>query len=70
MSEDQKRWEQIYNSDQEYKILIATEILAEQEIVSHYLNKKDSSYMFGFFELYVRPDDVLRAKHLLEKAKL
>jgi hypothetical protein len=29
------------------------------------LNKKDSSYLFGFVELLVQDEDVIRAKELL-----
>jgi hypothetical protein len=70
MSIDPNRWEEIYSTDQEYKIVIATQVLADEEIVSRYINQKDSAYHFGFFVLYVRPDDVIKAKHLIEKAKL
>ncbi len=31
------------------------------------LNKQDSSYLFGEAELYVRQDEVLRAKRILDE---
>ncbi|MBN2745983.1 MAG: hypothetical protein JXR34_04590 [Bacteroidales bacterium] len=70
MNEEPQNWELVYTADQEYKIVIITDLLAEAEIVSHFINKKDHYYNFGNIELYVRPDDVLKAKLIIEKAKL
>ncbi len=70
MNEESQNWELVYSADQEYKIVIITDLLAEADIVSHFINKKDNSYNFGFIELFVRPDDVLKAKNIIEKAKL
>lgn len=63
-------WEVVYSSDQEYKILIIQEILSENGIVSIKLNKRDSNYLFGYFELNVKGKDVMRAKLLIEKSEL
>lgn len=63
-------WELVFRSNQEYKIVIITELLAEAEIISRYINKKDSNYLMGYYELYVNPQDVIKAKHIIEKTEL
>ncbi len=67
---DEGDWEIIYSTDQEYKIMIISEILKENGITSYDINKKDSNYLFGVFELYVRGIDVIKAKLLIEKSEI
>ncbi|MGC9342293.1 MAG: hypothetical protein ACP5E3_06310 [Bacteroidales bacterium] len=64
MSEDKVR---VYSSDKVYKIDILKNLLSDHGIVSFSINKKDSLYHFGEIELYVDPDNVLRAKQLISK---
>ena len=40
-------------------------LLSFNEINSVVINKQDSSYMFGFFEVYVNRDDTVKAKYVL-----
>ncbi|MFM1875488.1 MAG: putative prokaryotic signal transducing protein [Bacteroidota bacterium] len=42
-------------------------LLNESEIKAVIINKQDSSYLFGEAELYVRQDDVIRAKRILDE---
>lgn len=70
IEEEENRWELIYTTDMEYKVMIATELLAENEIVSHFINKQDSNYLLGSFDLFVRPDSVIKAKFIIEKSNL
>ena len=63
-------WEVVFSTDQEYKLLIAKEILKENGIVSYEINKRDSSYLFGLFELNVKGLDVMKAKLIIEKSEL
>jgi len=42
-------------------------LLQAQEINAVIINKQDSSYLFGEAELYVRQDDVIRAKRILNE---
>jgi len=63
-------WVKIYSTEYEYKILIIREILSDNSIKSYEINKKDSSYLFGYCELYVRGTDVIKAKLLIEKSEV
>ncbi len=63
-------WEIVYSTDKEYKIIIIKEILSENNITSYEINKKDSSYLFGVFELYVRGVNVIKANLLIEKSEV
>jgi len=67
---DEGDWEIIYSTDQEYKIMIISEILKVNGITSYDINKKDSNYLFGVFELYVRGIDVMKTKLLIEKSEI
>jgi hypothetical protein len=42
-------------------------LLQSQEINAVIINKQDSSYLFGEAELYVRQDEVIRAKRILDE---
>ncbi len=70
MSKDKGDWELVYTSAEEYKILIVKELLEEENIKSYEINKRDSSYLFGTFELYVLGADVIRAKLIIQKSGL
>ena len=63
-------WEVVYSTDHEYKILIVRNILEENNIKSYEINKKDSNYLFGLTELYVRGVNVMKAKLLIEKSEV
>lgn len=67
---ENENWEVVFSTDKEYKILIAKEILKENGITSYEMNKRDSSYLFGLFELNVKGSDVMRAKLIIEKSEL
>jgi len=49
-----------------YTAEIARNILTENNIDAVVMNKKDSNYLFGAFEIYVERDNAIRAKRLLE----
>lgn len=67
----QKGWEQIYFSDKMHLIEIVKALLAENNIESFQVNKQDSTYItIGDIELYVKNEDVLLAKFLIEKNNL
>jgi hypothetical protein len=57
----------IYTTKKSYQADLLKQILAEEGINSFVLNKMDSSYLFGDIEMYVAPDDVIRAKALIRK---
>ncbi len=59
-------WKHVYNFGQEYKAIIAKEMLMEHGITAVLINKKDTAYQsFGDIEVYVQEENVVRAKKLL-----
>jgi Zn-dependent membrane protease YugP len=63
----EKGWEKIFSSAQPYQAEVAKQVLEENGITAVIINKKDSSYLaFGEAELYVKQDDVIRAKQLIK----
>ena len=64
----EKSWKKIYFSGEEYKVLIARDILAESGINAVIMNQKDSSYTtFGDVELYVEEQDEKEAVAILDQ---
>lgn len=58
-------WAIIYSTGLPYKIEILKGILEENDIDSVIINKQDSSYHFGELELYVKAEDVVKAKRII-----
>jgi len=63
-------WKRIYSSHYEHKAGIVKAVLKDNEIESVIVNKKDSIYLIGEIELYVKQDDVLRANNIITKEEL
>ncbi len=62
-----KDWVAIYSIGQQYLAEMAKKMLAEHNITSVIVNKKDSSYLaFGDIEVYVRKEDEEKAKSLIK----
>ena len=59
-------WKLIFATGTLYKAEIVKDILEDNEIEAVLLNKQDSLYLFGDIEVYVKPDDVIRAKFLIK----
>ncbi len=54
--------------DKLYLAEIAVQVLADNNIKAVILNKQDSSYLnFGGIEVYVKPNDVIKAKYYLKE---
>ncbi len=63
----EKGWEKIFTTAQPYQAEVARQVLEEGGIQAVVINKKDSSYLvFGEAEVYVKQDDVIRAKQLIK----
>ncbi len=61
-------WKKIYFSGDEFKVLIAHDILTENGINAVVMNQKDSSYKtFGDVELYIEEQDEPEALVLLDE---
>jgi hypothetical protein len=60
-------WILVYTSNKLYEAEILREFLDDNGIETFLMNKQDSSYHIGDIEVYTRPDDVMKAKLLIEK---
>lgn len=65
-----QNWQMVYSSQHDHKVEIVHAVLKDMEIESVIVNKKDSAYLFGEIELYVQPDDVLKAKRIIKMESL
>lgn len=55
----------LFTSTRPLEIEAAAAALEDQDIPSFQINKRDTSYIFGEIELYVRPSDFDRARSIL-----
>ena len=60
-----KGWTVVYSDGFPPAVELRRTVLDQHRIPDVVLNKKDSSYIFGFVELLVQDEDVIRAKELL-----
>ncbi len=65
-----KGWTKIYSSNQPVQVEVAKSILLENNIDSVEISKKDSSYMFGEIELYVRTESEIVARLIINQHDL
>ncbi len=65
-----ENWKKVFTASKMYEVQIIKGLLAENDIESVEISKKDSSFLFGRIELYVHTDNVLRAKQLINKSNL
>ena len=64
-------WSKIYTTDKPYQADMLVELLEENSIVGVSVNKKDSSYLaFGEDEVYVKDEDVEKAKVIINESGL
>jgi hypothetical protein len=64
----EKGWKKIYFSGDEFKVLMARDLLAENGINAVIINQKDSSYTaFGDIELYIEELDEQEALKILDQ---
>ena len=61
----EKGWERIYSTDKPHLVSIVRELLAENDIESVDVNKKDSVYGFGDIEIFVKEKDVILARTII-----
>lgn len=64
-------WVKIYSSVEIHKVEIVKAVLEDNDITAFMINKKDSSYIIiGEIELFVKPDDEILSKIIINKHKL
>lgn len=57
----------IYSSGQPLVAELVRHMLTDHNIQSFIVNKQDSAYKFGYVELFVPRDEVIRAKRLIQE---
>lgn len=60
-------WQKVFEDSTSHRVEIVKSVLEDMGITSVIVNKKDSSYQFGHFEIKVAPDDVLRAIKVIKE---
>jgi hypothetical protein len=59
-------WVCIYSSQKLQDAEMIKGLLTHNEINNVVVNKQDSAYMFGEFEVYVSRDDAVKAKYVID----
>lgn len=54
-------WQKVYSDKMEYRAEIVKAVLEDRGIQPVLVNKKDTAYQLGYFEVHVAPDSVLQA---------
>ena len=63
-------WTKIFDTDKPYQADMLVELLEESNIVGVSVNKKDSSFFVGNDEVYVKDEDVEKAKVIINESGL
>jgi hypothetical protein len=62
-----KDWVKIFDTTYPWQASLIQGMLEEEGIPCVLMNKQDTAYLFGQLELYVHPDEALRALTLIDK---
>lgn len=60
-------WQKVYQNNLEHKASIVKSILDDYDLNPVIVNKKDSSYQLGYYEVHVAPDNVIKALKIIEE---
>ena len=60
------KWQSVYKSRLLYKAEIVKGILTEKGLNPILIDKQDSAYKIGYFEVMVNPEEVLNAIKIIE----
>ena len=61
-----KNWKTVYKTEKLYQAQIVKDYLQDKELQPIIVDKKDSAYQLGFYEIVVTVDEVMRAIKLIE----
>ncbi len=59
-------WKVVYENPNEIRISIVKAILEDCEIPAVVLNKKDSAYRFGSYQVYVKQENFIKAIRIIQ----
>ena len=60
-------WSIVYTTDKLHLAKMAVEMLADNSVEAVQINKKDSMYKFGYIEVYVKDENLSKAKPLIKE---
>ena len=60
-------WQRVFKDRMEHRAGIVRDVLMDQEIEAVMVNKKDSLYGFGYFEVQVPANDVILAIKIIQE---
>jgi hypothetical protein len=63
----EKDWVKVYISQFPHKVEIMKALLEDNDIDCVIMNKQDSSYLFGYLELYVEAINVIQANQIIQE---
>lgn len=64
-----KDWKKVYTASKKFKAELIRGMLSQNGIESEEISSKDSSFLFGSIDIYVKPEDEEKALQLIEKQK-
>jgi hypothetical protein len=59
-------WQRVYSHSNLYRAEMVRAILEENELSPILVDKKDATYHFGHYEVYVLPEQVLKAIKIIQ----
>lgn len=59
-------WLKVFTSESTYRAEIVKAVLEENDLNPVLINKKDAAYQIGHYEIYVAPEDVLKAIKIIK----
>jgi len=59
------KWVRVFSAADAFRIEVIKGLLAEYNIESVVVNKKDSAYLFGEVELFVNVEDAFQANQII-----
>ena len=66
----EKDWVNVFTTNQAYLAEMIKDVLADNDIQAVIMNKQDSAYItIGDIEIYVKAENVIKAKFLINKLK-
>lgn len=60
-----KNWRKVYETPSQHRAYIVQSVLQTYLLPAVIVNKKDTTYHFGHFEVHVEADQVLRASKII-----
>ena len=60
------QWQTVFKTKQSYQAEIVKSVLTDRDIAAVVVNKQDSAYHLGYYEVVVAQEDVLNAMQIVE----